>query len=255
MDAAAVVVDAAAAADERDSRARDATTPKLPAPVEADVQRRARTAYRAASRIASRAQDYGPPAGYTPIILPGESISKYRNLAQPAAEPQPASSIDDACRSGRSGGRLPSAGMLMSQLHEEIEEEAAHLDQGFTDAEAEPEPVRQRSKPLLSSRSRNLAPERGFWRSRRKPAAAVESEAAAVVAPDEAAVSHEEAASPLKRRGIWKFPFPRSRSRRESRGHCRARESPSPRVIEAEVADRNPSLTMSAYPATAEVVS
>jgi Rne/Rng family ribonuclease len=31
--------------------------------------------------------DYGPPAGYTPIVLPGESISKYRNLPpQPAAE-------------------------------------------------------------------------------------------------------------------------------------------------------------------------
>ena len=28
---------------------------------------------------------YGPPAGYTPIILPGESISKYRNLPQATA--------------------------------------------------------------------------------------------------------------------------------------------------------------------------
>ncbi len=36
----------------------------------------------AASRSRS---DFGPPAGYTPIILPGESISKYRNQA-PAAE-------------------------------------------------------------------------------------------------------------------------------------------------------------------------
>ena len=33
--------------------------------------------------------DFGPPAGYTPIVLPGESISKYRNLGQhPAPEPQ-----------------------------------------------------------------------------------------------------------------------------------------------------------------------
>jgi Rne/Rng family ribonuclease len=33
--------------------------------------------------------DYGPPAGYTPIVLPGESISKYRNLPQqPVAEPK-----------------------------------------------------------------------------------------------------------------------------------------------------------------------
>src|SRR5277367_3697350 len=33
----------------------------------------------------ARTQQFGPPAGYQPIILPGESISKYRGLAQPAA--------------------------------------------------------------------------------------------------------------------------------------------------------------------------
>ncbi len=31
----------------------------------------------------ARAPQFGPPAGYQPIILPGESISKYRGLAQP----------------------------------------------------------------------------------------------------------------------------------------------------------------------------
>jgi ribonuclease G len=31
----------------------------------------------------ARTQQFGPPAGYQPIILPGESISKYRGLAQP----------------------------------------------------------------------------------------------------------------------------------------------------------------------------
>jgi ribonuclease G len=30
-------------------------------------------------------EEYGPPAGYQPIILPGESISKYRGKAQPVA--------------------------------------------------------------------------------------------------------------------------------------------------------------------------
>ena len=33
----------------------------------------------------SRSAQFGPPAGYQPIILPGESISKYRGLSQPAA--------------------------------------------------------------------------------------------------------------------------------------------------------------------------
>ena len=32
-----------------------------------------------------RTHQFGPPAGYQPILLPGESISKYRGLAQPAA--------------------------------------------------------------------------------------------------------------------------------------------------------------------------
>ena len=34
-----------------------------------------------------RTQQFGPPAGYQPILLPGESISKYRNQ-QPAAVPE-----------------------------------------------------------------------------------------------------------------------------------------------------------------------
>jgi Rne/Rng family ribonuclease len=34
----------------------------------------------------SRSADYGPPPGYQPILLPGESISKYQRLAQ---QPQP----------------------------------------------------------------------------------------------------------------------------------------------------------------------
>ncbi|HZW80175.1 MAG TPA: Rne/Rng family ribonuclease [Candidatus Deferrimicrobiaceae bacterium] len=33
----------------------------------------------------SRTPQFGPPAGYQPIILPGESISKYRGLSQPPA--------------------------------------------------------------------------------------------------------------------------------------------------------------------------
>jgi len=42
---------------------------------------------------ASRSQPAGPPPGYEPILLPGESISKYQRRAQPAAEiPQPAAS-------------------------------------------------------------------------------------------------------------------------------------------------------------------
>ncbi len=46
--------------------------------------------YHAEARPVQRPRsDYGPPAGYTPIVLPGESISKYRHLPhQPTSEPQ-----------------------------------------------------------------------------------------------------------------------------------------------------------------------
>jgi ribonuclease G len=40
-----------------------------------------------------RTQQFGPPAGYQPIILPGESISKYRGLTP--AVPQPAHGHED----------------------------------------------------------------------------------------------------------------------------------------------------------------
>src|SRR6185312_2239072 len=39
--------------------------------------------------------DFGPPPGYEPILLPGESISKYRRNQSPQV-PQPVSSVEDA---------------------------------------------------------------------------------------------------------------------------------------------------------------
>jgi Rne/Rng family ribonuclease len=36
----------------------------------------------------SERSEYGPPAGYQPILLPGESISKYQRLAQSQARPE-----------------------------------------------------------------------------------------------------------------------------------------------------------------------
>jgi ribonuclease G len=42
----------------------------------------------AARVVESTRSQFGPPAGYQPIILPGESISKYRGLAQPSTPQQ-----------------------------------------------------------------------------------------------------------------------------------------------------------------------
>ena len=51
----------------------------------------------------SERSDYGPPPGYQPIILPGESISKYQRMAQ--ARPAPTSGIVDSstARATRAG--------------------------------------------------------------------------------------------------------------------------------------------------------
>jgi Rne/Rng family ribonuclease len=53
-----------------------------------DSRYQARPDTRSNSRGDSRPRsDFGPPPGYTPMVLPGESISKYRNLPQqPAVE-------------------------------------------------------------------------------------------------------------------------------------------------------------------------
>ena len=77
--------------DERNDRPEPKTEIAKPAPIEEAP------AYHPETRPPARPRtDYGPPAGYTPIVLPGESISKYRNLSQPpTAEPQNAESKDE----------------------------------------------------------------------------------------------------------------------------------------------------------------
>jgi Rne/Rng family ribonuclease len=50
--------------------------------------RRDRFARPAATEARRERDEYGPPAGYQPIILPGESISKYRDRQQSARSPQ-----------------------------------------------------------------------------------------------------------------------------------------------------------------------
>jgi len=43
-----------------------------------------------------RTQQFGPPAGYQPILLPGESISKYQRLQQPPQESRTAEPVNAA---------------------------------------------------------------------------------------------------------------------------------------------------------------
>ncbi len=69
-------------------------------------------------------QDFGPPPGYQPIILPGESISKYRN--RPSAAPAPEVHAEEA---------------HVQEVHDERSREDATsvADAGSTEFSAEPQ--------------------------------------------------------------------------------------------------------------------
>src|SRR5208337_2197460 len=104
--------------DERE--ARPESTPEAAAPVEEPP---APAAPRIELRHESRPRsDYGPPAGYTPIILPGESISKYRNLAQPAVETPVSSAAEESAVPASVGDFPPPE--PEAAVEQEIEEEA-----------------------------------------------------------------------------------------------------------------------------------
>jgi Rne/Rng family ribonuclease len=59
--------------------------------------RESRFSRSAQTEVRSGRDDYGPPPGYEPIILPGESISKYRDRGQAAAQaPSVAATTEEA---------------------------------------------------------------------------------------------------------------------------------------------------------------
>src|ERR1022692_919696 len=88
--------------------------------------------YRAETRTPTRPRaDYGPPAGYTPIVLPGESISKYRNLSQqPAPEPKNEETTQQGSFA-RVGDSTPSVD-LNAHVDALVKEPEAHADRKST---------------------------------------------------------------------------------------------------------------------------
>src|SRR6202044_2623893 len=67
------------------SEGRDrGTEPRFARPVTENVPPPVSTPAAPRHQESGRSQQFGPPAGYQPILLPGESISKYLGLAQPA---------------------------------------------------------------------------------------------------------------------------------------------------------------------------
>ena len=75
---------------ERSERGDRGDRPERGASVESRESRYSRPS--AEGQASSRGEEFGPPPGYQPIILPGESISKYQRMTQaftPAAMRQP----------------------------------------------------------------------------------------------------------------------------------------------------------------------
>jgi ribonuclease G len=143
--------------------------------------------------------DYGPPAGYTPIILPGESISKYRNLSPAAAEPEAPSAVetdrDDVANMPVEDFTAPSPYASEAVVEEEIQEEAAHLDQAFDVAE----PEQAEAAPVVEAASVAEEPQqprgrrgRWGWRRKEKAEAAATEAAQRETAPTQADAAVEE---------------------------------------------------------------
>ncbi|HEY1730823.1 MAG TPA: Rne/Rng family ribonuclease [Terriglobales bacterium] len=202
----------------------EAAAPAPPAPrVEAprlEPRNESRNESRSESRHESRPrQDYGPPAGYTPIILPGESISKYRNLSQVAAEPEASSAVeidhDDVTSMPVEDFTAPGPEGA-AEMVEEIQEEATHLDQGFVVAESEqaeaPASVEAEQVETASvveeQQPRSKRGRFARWRRNAAPAEEAapvepvqqveEPTVAATQSPEATAATHETAAGPVE---------------------------------------------------------
>jgi len=127
--------------------------------------------------------DFGPPVGYTPILLPGESISKYRNRAPyPAAEPQEAkqeneTQVEDFAAAPIEDFPPPVSIQTDSSAAAEETEERAEIKR---DVAAEP---RQPDSSTAAAEGQP-SPARRRWQTPRKEAAPL-SDLAAVVAQQE----------------------------------------------------------------------
>jgi len=103
----------------------------------------------------SERPEYGPPAGYQPIVLPGESISKYRRLAQSQSSAQPVAGSSDAGHPDTSvpqaAEAFPADEPLFSVEEEVVLPDATRpepVEQGRAFAAAVPQrPVRERPFP------------------------------------------------------------------------------------------------------------
>jgi ribonuclease G len=127
---------------------------------------------------AAPARPAGPPAGYTPILLPGESISKYQRFAQPASAPEMPSSeaIDE--RAQETAREQPAA---VAATFPEDEPIFAATEDSSEPLHEEHEDVRPVAEEVVDSAATSASWNREFRRTEEisAPAAAWSSEAAA----------------------------------------------------------------------------
>ncbi len=124
-----------------------------------------------APRAESRPRpEYGPPAGYTPIILPGESISKYRNRTPPATEPQAesAAGTEEAVPVPLEDFTPPEASQTVAEAGETNPAGAAEVAEEVVPLEAGPA-VTSPEAPEAPSGGESRRDAKGrWWKSRRK---------------------------------------------------------------------------------------
>jgi len=184
-----------------DRDTRNGVASETPAPAEEVPPAREAPAPRAESRPRP---SYGPPAGYTPIVLPGESISKYRNLNQQAS----GEVATDEAPMPAQNATASDAGVAEAEVQQEIADDAAHLDQGFDVAPNQPEPrdaqpsepERAAVAPVTEEEERPRSRRRWGWRRRSAEAQAETPSHTHTGAPDlaqsETRDSHVQAAAP-----------------------------------------------------------
>jgi Rne/Rng family ribonuclease len=177
-------------------------TPTPPARSESRPEQRPepRPEQRSEQRYEPRSRsNYAAPTAYAPIILPGESISKYRNLAPAPVENPVATEALPTEEAPPVAAASPVEGMAHGDIieagpwteTEEIAEEAAHLDQGFTDSETEgPQtptdaPAAAATQTEAAPVAEERSPRRGRWWARRKAAAAAAEHEQAVRATEQ----------------------------------------------------------------------
>jgi Rne/Rng family ribonuclease len=130
-------------------------------------QRHTRPSEGSRTAESGRSQPSGPPPGYVPILLPGESISKYSRWAQQSTVEEPHGAAeptgDPAAKSVAHGGIESSASLTSAFPEDEpafaTESVAEPLHEEHGDIPANPEEVAESASALSSSTSADWSQE------------------------------------------------------------------------------------------------